>query len=541
MQILGSNYGFTANRAPVVNSTSVLTHTDLSTSVALDKLATDPEGDAIFYRIINPVNGAVTFTRDGHSAFFLPTAGYSGTASFDVVASDGFSSSAPAKVTVNVSNAALVNLDFARRGLRLDVGGSTELVVIGDFADQQDVILPYDYLQLASDNAAVAVMSAGKVMGLSDGVSVLSASRNGISAVTALRVGELLPTNQTQLNVAIAESYGLKLYPQAVTLTEGMQRQLLVGLNEVIKSPDLKTAADGTRYFVSNSNILQVSENGLITALDEGIANVTVIYGGAEKVIPVQVEIPQLGSATLGINGGAVQAIDGARVMIAPGSLTEDTTVSIQQLNPQELTLPTPEGFSFAGAFKLDLGNNSLALPAQLAIPAPADLAPGTEVFFLRQGELPDADGNWKSIWFVEESGVVTADGMIRTSSPPWPGVAQGGTYTIAVPKFSYSNGLTDPQSYENATRILNAVEPVINSSANLAIASAGIALFALANPLAAAGLGLFLTPDAIAADSNGLKDAKELANTIVNNIDGKGTKGTVMEYVAMLQKLQIG
>ncbi|MCC5619766.1 hypothetical protein LC605_33085, partial [Nostoc sp. CHAB 5836] len=90
-----------------------------------------------------PVNGAVTFTPDGHSAFFTPTAGYSGTASFDVVADDGFSSSTPAKVTVNVSNAALVNLDFARRGLRLDVGGSTELVVVGDFADQQDVILPY--------------------------------------------------------------------------------------------------------------------------------------------------------------------------------------------------------------------------------------------------------------------------------------------------------------------------------------------------------------------------------------------------------------
>lgn len=209
VQILGSNYGFTANRAPVVTSTSVLTHSDLSTSVALDKLATDPEGDAIFYRIINPVNGAVTFTPDGHSAKFMPTAGYSGTASFELVADDGFSSSVPAKVTVNVSNAALVNLDFARRGLRLDVGGSTELVVVGDFADQQDVILPFDYLQLASDNSTVAAVSAGKVTGFSDGVSVLSASRNGIQAVTALRVGELLPTNETQLNVAIAEQEGL--------------------------------------------------------------------------------------------------------------------------------------------------------------------------------------------------------------------------------------------------------------------------------------------------------------------------------------------
>ena len=441
VQILGSNYGFTANRSPVVTPTTVLTHVDLESTISLDNLATDPEGDAIFYRIIHPVNGNVTFTPDGKSARFIPNLGYSGIASFEVIADDGFSSSAPTQVTVNVSNAALVNLDFGQRGLRLDAGQSTDLVVVGDFADQQNVILPYSYLQLASDNTAVAAVSAGKVTGLSDGVSVLSAARGGIQAVTALRVGLLAsPTNQTELNIAIAEQYGLNLYPQAVTLTEGVQRQLLVGLNRVTESPDLKTATSGTRYFVSNSNILQVSENGLITTLEEGIANVTVIYGGAEKVIPVQVETPHIGSTVLGTNGGAVKSsFDGSTVMIAPGALKENTTVSIQQLLQDELTLPMPENFSFAGAFKLDIGNDSLALSAQLAIPAPADLAPGTEVFFLRQGELPDANGNWKSIWFAEESGVVTADGMIRTSSPPWPGVAQGGTYTIAVPKFSYS------------------------------------------------------------------------------------------------------
>ena len=62
----------------------------------------------------------------------------------------------------------------------------------------------------------------------------------------------------------------------------------------------------------------------------------------------------------------------------------------------------------------------------------------GQEVFFLRQGELPTEDGSLKSYWFIEESGIVGTDGMIRTSSPPWPGVKQEGTYTVAVPKFTY-------------------------------------------------------------------------------------------------------
>ncbi len=83
MQILGSNFGFIANRPPVVTATNVLTHTDLETSVDLVDLVTDPEGDSVFYRFLNPVNGTVSFSPDGSSARFLPTPNYTGTASFD--------------------------------------------------------------------------------------------------------------------------------------------------------------------------------------------------------------------------------------------------------------------------------------------------------------------------------------------------------------------------------------------------------------------------------------------------------------------------
>ena len=284
VQILGSNYGFTANRSPVVTPTTVLTHVDLESTISLSNLATDPEGDTIFYRIIHPVNGNVTFTPDGKSARFIPNLDYSGIASFEVIADDGFSSSAPTQVTVNVSNAALVNLDFGQHGLRLDAGKSTDLVVVGDFADQQNVILPYSYLQLASDNTAVATVSVGKVTGLSNGVSVLSVARGGIQAVTALRVGELLATNQQQLNIAmpeaseaIAEQKGLDLYPEAVMLTKNITRQLLVSLYGVEESPDLKLENAGTRYYVNNPEIVQVSADGLITGLKEGSTEIVAV------------------------------------------------------------------------------------------------------------------------------------------------------------------------------------------------------------------------------------------------------------------------
>jgi hypothetical protein len=177
----------------------------------------------------------------------------------------------------------------------------------------------------------------------------------------------------------------------------------------------------------------------LHNSLDEGVANVTVIYGATEYVLPVRVEIPHLNSAVLGKDGGAVQAIDRSMVMVAPGALKDNATVSIKQLSQDELTLAIPEqDYSFAGAFKLDVGDNPLDVPLQIAIPNTLGLAPGTEVFFMRQAQLPDSTGDWKPIWMMEESGVVGDDGMIRTSSPPWNGAYQSGTYTITVPKFEY-------------------------------------------------------------------------------------------------------
>ncbi|MEZ2246692.1 DNA/RNA non-specific endonuclease [Microcoleus sp.] len=117
--------------------------------------------------------------------------------------------------------------------------------------------------------------------------------------------------------------------------------------------------------------------------------------------------------------------------MIPPGALEQNTTVSIAPVNQQNLSLPLPPGFEFAGAFNLNFSDNSLNIPAQLAVPAPAGLAPGTVAYFLRKGAIPDATGTWNPIWLQEESGIVGDDGNIRTQSPPYPGVVRPGEYAV--------------------------------------------------------------------------------------------------------------
>ncbi|MCT7953597.1 Ig domain-containing protein group 2 domain-containing protein, partial [Ancylothrix sp. C2] len=85
-------------------------------------------------------------------------------------------------------------------------------------------------------------------------------------------------------------------------------------------------------------------------------------------------------------------------------------------------------------------------MPAQLAIPAPAGMQAGTEVYFMRKGALPDETGTWNPIWLQEESGIVGNDGMIRTSSPPYPGVIRPGEYMVAYAEITGSATLVKGQ-----------------------------------------------------------------------------------------------
>ncbi|TAD94917.1 MAG: DUF4114 domain-containing protein [Oscillatoriales cyanobacterium] len=435
-QLLGeANPPNSDNNLPVVSPTSTRTYTELETTISLDNLATDAEGDPLTISVLNPVNGTVIFNPLTNKASFKPATGFSGIASFDFLASDAFGSSTPARVTVNVSDVPLLNLDFVKRNPRLNAGENTELVVLGDFADQKGVVLPDSYLTYTSINPEVAPIDpTGKVTGLVNGTSILSASRNNLQAVTAVRVGKLpAPTNDAEFNGALAEINGLNVYPKAVTMTAGMGRSLLVGIDNIIQSPDLKFGSTGTRYFPGNSNLLQVNSDGVITAIKEGVTNVTVIHGAAEQVVPVRVSLPAAAGTILGVNGGAVTGSDGSIVMVPPGALAENTAISLTSLSSNALSLQLPDGLQFAGGFNLDLGNNSLKMPAQLAIPAPAGLSPGTEILFLRKGSLPDANNIQNPTWLIQESGYVDASGTIRTNSPPFPGVLDSGEYSMFI------------------------------------------------------------------------------------------------------------
>ena len=426
VQILGSNFGFKANQAPVVKTTSLLTHEDLQVTVPLINLAEDLEGDEVFYRVLNPVNGTVGMTPNGKGAIFTPSADYTGTASFELIADDGFSSSQPVTVTVNVSDAPLQIINITPRSQIIAPGDSLNLTFTGDFADQKGVSLPAAYLTLKTlDETIAQVSNQGRLTALDYGSTIVTASRGNIQAITPIGVDIADEEGYT----VFSEDF-IQVFPEAITLAGNYgTRQLLVdeGTEVGFIHPD-----SDVQLFVGNPNIVSIGTDGVIKAIAPGVTTITAIKGLAESVIPVLVQDVPVGAGTINQDGGAIRLADGTTVVVPKGALQGDVTVSIAPITQDNLPIAFPEDFTFGGAFKLNLGDRELDQAVQLAIPATPGTPEGTKVYFFQESSLPDATGIYKPVWLLVEKGEVGNDGFVRTSSPPYPGITSSDTYLAA-------------------------------------------------------------------------------------------------------------
>lgn len=222
VQLVAANFGFRATQPPVVQAGAVMTHAGLPVQFNLAPLATDPQGEPVFFTIVGAVNGTATLNPDGNTVTFIPASGFTGTAQFQFEADDGQEVSTPATITVTVSTAPLLSLDFQTREPRLGLGGGTQIVAVGNFADEQGVVLDPSYVSFQSTNPAVATVTPlGALAGLSDGTSILIVSAQGLQAETAVTVGpvtSLSPLDQTLYNE------GINTYPLAVALSASAAR-----------------------------------------------------------------------------------------------------------------------------------------------------------------------------------------------------------------------------------------------------------------------------------------------------------------------------
>jgi YD repeat-containing protein len=425
-QLLLANFGFVANAAPEFSAEleTPLTHQDLAVKVQLNEIASDPDGDSVYFRVTSTSNGVATLSPDGRVLTFTPAPGFAGVASVGVVADDGFNASDELVIDVNVSDAPLLSIDIVTRELRLAVGASTQLEVIGNFADQDNVPLPLDFFTAdVIDDTVIALSSNGQVDGLREASTAIVISRGTLSAATNVVVG--LPGDLSEI---AALFLGVDAYPDTITLDVGSAKQMVVqrGDNTFV------TDDDATLYISGDSSIVTVDEDGRMIAQAEGQTTITVVHLGGEETVVVRVAGPEAGPVPVDQAGGIVIAEGGYQVSIGPGALDGEAEVSVSAIEENNLPLEVPPEFLFGGAMRFDVDGAELSETVQLAAPVDESLLPGDEVYFFTDMILNDPDGNPVHKWMVMDSGVVDDDGIARTSSPPFPGLSERGNILIA-------------------------------------------------------------------------------------------------------------
>ena len=120
-----------------------------------------------------------------------------------------------------------MSLDFQTQEPHLAVVGSAQIVVVGNFADEQGVILDHSYHAFQSTDLSVAnVSTTGAVVGVAPGTSILIVTAAGLQAATAVTVGT--PTDARDMELY---QHGLNVYPPSVSLSSnGGTRQIDIPL-----------------------------------------------------------------------------------------------------------------------------------------------------------------------------------------------------------------------------------------------------------------------------------------------------------------------
>ena len=427
-QLLFRNAGFTANRAPEADPAflSRLTHVDLAVEFLLASAVVDPDGDEVFYRLVGAENGSVALSPDGRLVTFIPDAGFAGTASVDIEADDGFNRSAPVTLEINVSDAELLDIEIVTRQPRVGVGERAELLVLGEFADQEDVPLIGDYLTFTgSDGNVLEVEGRGGLLGLGEGYAAVTVRRGDHRDATAVTVGD--PYDE------LDRDDGLFVYPGSLTLPlVSGQRQFLV--QSLDGETDLSAAASGVIYVLGDSRVVDVTGDGLVTSASLGTTTLTIIHGPGEVTVPIRVVQPEIGAAEIGSEGGLLQSSEGTQLQIPPGALPDGVDVALDPLPiPDAVDLPQADQYTVGKAFRLDFSGHTLSEPAQLAVPVgSAGFEEGDTVYFMQRQALTDINGLRREFWLIVETGIVGSDGFARTTSPPYPGFSEGGQYIAA-------------------------------------------------------------------------------------------------------------
>jgi len=404
---LDAGAGFVGNRAPTVNAGTFAAISGNQVLIDLSTLAVDPDGDLLHFLVGAPVGGALRLIDGGRRAIFIPTPGMAGTATFTLQADDGALRSAPATITINVTQAIFTRYRIEGADAVVAPGATSRFRLVGDYAGGTIELDPSTYSVVSSNVGVVSVGLDGTVLGVGAGFAIVEFRINGGGSIAAA------------ITVGPADSRLIEIYPESYILIPGATRQMVVRESLEAGMVSRASASDGTRYFVSDPTIATITADGLLTALRAGSVTVTVINGGWSLRAAFVVAPAVASGATVGVAGGVVQG-DGIIVGLPGGALSNDQTVTVRSVAQSEIPLAMPDGWTFAGGLQVGFGSNTLNGGVTIDMPAPIGSHVGQIFYFMQPGTLKSGnDQPDEQIWIIMDTLVVGVDGRMRTTSPP--------------------------------------------------------------------------------------------------------------------------
>jgi hypothetical protein len=441
-------FGFVANRAASAsNQVSPESINNLfQSAINIAGYFTDPDNNVLNFSLGGVLNGVARMAADGKTLQFQPNPGFTGTASAFVNAFDGELYSQPSEIKFNVEDVALTSIRLVQRDYLLDINGSATLEVVGTFGDGVEQKMPADFVTYVSTQPDTArVSDSGQILALNTGTSIIEVHAGRFVIATPVTVND---PAATQLN--------LEFFPLVYSLVEEATRQFVV--RERIADGTVinrSAAAEGTSYYVMDPEVGATTPHGLFQALGDGKTPVTIIHRGMSEVVYMTVTAPlSNGAPILPEQGGIVTAADGSFVAVPAGCYAGN--VSITPLTAGDAPYEFPGGWTPVGGIDI-AANGSMqgcnGWPVGIKTPG---LDPGTEVWIMspRQTAInppappPPHEGGPPPLppgpppkpedfsctpqWEVVDKAIVGADGVARTTSPPFPQPNAGAYFAMS-------------------------------------------------------------------------------------------------------------
>ena len=221
-----------------------------------------------------------------------------------------------AEVTVTVP---IENVTVNYTNLELEKGKSEQLdVTINPSDTTENTTVTWE-----SSNTNVATIdSNGKVTAVGRGNAIITGTlENGMSVETTVNV--IVPITSVTLD------------RNNISMNKGTTTTLVATIN-----PNDTTEDTTKKWESSNTNVVTVDENGMVTAVGRGSAEVTVTVGNKKATATIEVLVP---ITSVQINKDKVEVVKNQTVILSaiinPSDTTEDTTVTWESDDPSIATV----------------------------------------------------------------------------------------------------------------------------------------------------------------------------------------------------------